>query len=369
MTFAERCRNSFVVSKRKMSRCIHILRLVLAAGFLCLSAFGQPEPRLSGQISGDITSSIDKGPPAGQADDLIHFGDLLDVDVIGSTEFDWRGALTPEGFLDGLRFTDNGVYALCETPNSVAEKVADSFKRFLNEPKVNVSILDRSGRATAVIYGAVRTPQRFRLNRPVRLAELLVVSGGLNENARGEIQILRQPLTSCEIRNQVLNGPEADGSGNQERSADDPERNILNIRIENLLTGDKMSNPVISYGDIITVMESLPVYLMGGVANPSRIRFSEGLSVSRAIASAGGLSKEGDARRITVFRRSAGGAEIIKLDLTGVSSPNSDDIVLLPYDIVDVGQKGRAEQKFPPVIDRQSEDAVTNIDLPLRIID
>ena len=34
----------------------------------------------------------------GSRPDLIHFGDVIDVDVVGSLEFDWRGGLTPEGF-------------------------------------------------------------------------------------------------------------------------------------------------------------------------------------------------------------------------------------------------------------------------------
>ena len=33
---------------------------------------------------------------------LIHSGDLIDVDVVGSIEYDWRGRLNPEGFLDGI---------------------------------------------------------------------------------------------------------------------------------------------------------------------------------------------------------------------------------------------------------------------------
>ena len=28
--------------------------------------------------------------------ELIHFGDIIDVDVIGSTEYDWRGTLNAE---------------------------------------------------------------------------------------------------------------------------------------------------------------------------------------------------------------------------------------------------------------------------------
>ena len=41
--------------------------------------------------------------------DYIHYGDLIDVDVIGSTEYDWRGTLNPQGFLDGMERLDEPV--------------------------------------------------------------------------------------------------------------------------------------------------------------------------------------------------------------------------------------------------------------------
>ncbi|HKX84258.1 MAG TPA: hypothetical protein VJL58_08565, partial [Pyrinomonadaceae bacterium] len=55
--------------------------------------------------------------------DLVHFGDLIDVDVVGSFEFDWRGTLNPEGFLDGLEHVDKPVYALCRSESDIARSI------------------------------------------------------------------------------------------------------------------------------------------------------------------------------------------------------------------------------------------------------
>ena len=52
--------------------------------------------------------------------DLIHFGDLIDVDVVGSVEFDWRGTLNPEGFLNGPAFIEDPVFGLCRSEEAVA---------------------------------------------------------------------------------------------------------------------------------------------------------------------------------------------------------------------------------------------------------
>jgi hypothetical protein len=52
---------------------------------------------------------------------LVHFGDVLDVDVVGSFEFDWRGTLTPEGYLNGLEHLGDQVYALCRNEADLAK--------------------------------------------------------------------------------------------------------------------------------------------------------------------------------------------------------------------------------------------------------
>ncbi len=53
---------------------------------------------------------------AGQ--DRIHFGDVIDVDVVGSFEFDWRGRVNPEGFLDGFDKVDRQIFVLCRAGSS-----------------------------------------------------------------------------------------------------------------------------------------------------------------------------------------------------------------------------------------------------------
>src|SRR5688572_12535390 len=100
-------------------------------------------------------------PEAGTFGEQIHYGDLVEVDVVGSLDFDWRGGLTPEGFLDGLERAESPVYALCRSEGEVATAVAERYRRILRDPNVVVRILDRSNRALAYISGAVKTPQRF----------------------------------------------------------------------------------------------------------------------------------------------------------------------------------------------------------------
>jgi hypothetical protein len=98
----------------------------------------------------------------------------LTVDVIGSVRYDWRGKINPEGFLDGVEYAENPIYALCRSEQQIAAAVAQAYGKIFRQPKIIVKILDRSNRPPAIIYGAVKTPQRFQIRRPVYLNELLV---------------------------------------------------------------------------------------------------------------------------------------------------------------------------------------------------
>jgi protein involved in polysaccharide export with SLBB domain len=301
---------------------------------------------------------------------LIHLGDLIDVDVVGSTEFDWRGTLTPEGFLDGVDFIENPIFALCRNEEDVAKDVVAGYSRLLREPKVIVQILDRSNRALSIISGAVKTPQRVQIRRPIFLNELIIVSGGLTERASGEIQIFRPQNLSCAARKTI--SQETVGENRQRfvaASSEDNGAQYLNIRIIDLLNGKKEANPQILSGDIVTILEARSIYVIGGVANPKQISFRSQITLSRAIDSAGGLAKNADAKKITIFRRAAGETKIIEADLEKIKDGKSEDVVLQASDIIDVNQTGREKRKYPPIINVVELSEMNSSKLPLRVID
>jgi protein involved in polysaccharide export with SLBB domain len=284
--------------------------------------------------------------------DLIHYGDLIDVDVVGSLDGDWRGTVSPEGFLQGMIYAPEPIYALCKSEAAIANEIKAQYSKTLRDPKVVVRVLDRSGRAATLLLGAVRNQQRFKLRREVRLSELLAVSGGITDTASGEITIVRPADLNCFASDASANGK--------------PE--FMHFTVSQVLSGDPAANPVVLSGDIITVVEASPIYVIGGVNNPRQISSREEMTVSRAISSAGGLAREAVESEITVYRREGKEGKSINIDLKKIKSKQQDDLVLKPFDIVDVGQKGRGKPKFPPSV---SIDAVSRdiFKLPVRIIE
>ena len=292
---------------------------------------------------------------------LVHFGDLIEVDVVGSFEYDWRGSLTPEGFIDGLDFLDNQIYGLCQSEKDLSDVIQKEFSKTLRSPKVEVRILDRSNRAVAFLNGAVRSPQRFQIKRPLYLNELLSLSGGITDRSSGEISIFRPANLSCGEPKKTSDGEfvKASQPGGAER---------MLIKISSILKGDQTANPRILSGDIVTVLEALPVYVIGGVGAPQSIPMRNDLTLTRAVAIAGGLAKEANSN-ITIFRREAGQTKRIVADVQKIAAGQAEDPLLKPFDIVDVPQKGKPDRVRPPVIDSTVSGSLNTANLPLRIID
>jgi polysaccharide export outer membrane protein len=337
--------------------------------FLCIFLW---QSSLCAQETPAPAATPEPSPQSVKELNLIHLGDLIDVDVLGSFEYDWRGTLTPEGYLNGLENLEDQVFALCRSEDQLASEIAKAYGKFLRDPKVVVRILDRSNRPNSTLYGAVKVPQRFQIKRPVFLNELIILAGGFTDKASGEIRIFRPASLSCaESSPQNNQTAETDGMTRERFIAarQDNGAQYIDVRITDLLRGKKEANVQILAGDVVTVLEAKPVYVIGGVVTPRQIATRSEMTVSRAIAGAGGLSKDADGTKITIFRRVGSETRIIEADLEKINAKQAEDIVLQAFDIVDVPQKGNEKRQYPPLVQVDDSVVTNTAKLPLRIID
>lgn len=283
--------------------------------------------------------------------DRIHQGDLIEVDELGGFDHDWRGNLSPEGFLDGFTKVSDPVFARCKTTDELAEAVKLEYSKFLRAPSVRVRILDKSKRPLTYLEGAIKQPVRLQIKREIFLKEVIVVGGGFTDQTSGEITIFRPDNQSCEPV-----------SGEDSR--------LKRIKIADILSGRAEANPKIVSGDIVTVHPVQPVYVLGGVASPGKISWRDGATISRIVAAAGGVSNKGVSGTVSIYRREpAGGNRVIQVDLDKITQGNSSDVDVKPFDIIEVPLKGSAKRETPPVVD-DSEVLVAQPRLaPLRVID
>lgn len=301
--------------------------------------------------------------PQQSFEDLVHFDDIIDVDVLGGFEFDWRGTLTPEGFLDGVDGFNEPVYALCRNETEIAADVARVLGKILREPKVIVRIIDRSHRAVVRMDGAVKTPARFRLQRKVNLRELIVLAGGLTDEATGGISIFRPKNLSC--RGPAPTAP----TGGEKPSPKNNGSETTDITISELLSGKASANPQILSGDLINIRRASPVYVIGAVNNPRPIYSHSVMTLSRAIAMAGGLAKDAEAGRVSILRRSGDDNRVITADLGKIKRSEIEDEILKPFDIIDVAARGGGKRKYPPTFATDINRNRNIAELPLRVVD
>ncbi|HKX83103.1 MAG TPA: SLBB domain-containing protein, partial [Pyrinomonadaceae bacterium] len=182
------------------------------------------------------------------------------------------------------------------------------------------------------------------------------------DKASGEISIFRPADVTC--RETKPAGSEAIVNAAQSNGPQ-----TINIKISDLLRGVKEANPQIVSGDIVTIVEALPIYVIGGVNVPKTISSRAKMTVSHAVDSAGGLAKEAASGKITIFRRENGRSVVVETDLDAVRAGTAEDIVLKPFDIVEVPQKGKPKRAFPPVIEGVGSGRNSITRLPLRIVD
>jgi len=286
----------------------------------------------------------------------VHQGDLIDIHVLGHLDFDWRGRINPEGFLDGFDKIPNQIYALCRTETEIAAELEKILSTQLREPRAEVKIVDTSQRPFAVVDGAVATPTRFQIRREVRLIELITAAGGFNDRSNGKIGIVRPIGLSC--IDHTLNEADLPNAGKP-----------IEVAISDLLSGDPKANVNVVSGDMVVVAEALPLYMVGAVATQGRIDHRPQLSVSRAIDASGGVLKDAEIKQVAIFRRFGGVSELIHVDLEKIRGKESQDVELKPFDIVDVPYKGRPPRKFPPVGETESNRSTDRTKLPLKIIE
>lgn len=283
-------------------------------------------------------------------EELIQIGDEIEVDMLGTLDYDWRGQVDDDGFLSDLPQLTEPIAALCRSVDETAADVRAAYNRFLRNPQIVVRVTDRSRRQSSLILGAIQIPQQFKIERAVRLTELIVLSGGITDKASGTIRILRPARLACV----------APGKARSEFED-------IKIKIADLLAGKPEANPLVHSGDVITIEESAIVYLIGDVAAPQRVRLRQGTTLSRALASAGGLSGKSQTVKITIFRRGANNSEnktiITKLNKIAASQ----DVELQANDVVEISQNDRQQNRRPPLIVNETEQSKAAV-LPVRII-
>jgi len=261
-------------------------------------------------------------PVYGQDDRYrIGAGDVLDIRIYNRPQLS-REAVRVEGSgMIRMPLIDTEIQAACLTEGELAKEISTRYAKFYKNLQVDVFIKEYHSRQVAVI-GAVNDQSRFELQRRVRLLELLTYAKGPSPRAGQTINIVHSTAASpC-----------------KKDDDSDASAAFTSYKLSDVLQGDPKSNPYLETGDIVTLPEADQVYVVGNVFSPLTIALKEPITLTRAIAMAGGLKQDTRKDKIRVLRQEPGTTirKEITVDLYAIEKKRSEDLALLPNDIIDV---------------------------------
>ncbi|HVF51466.1 MAG TPA: polysaccharide biosynthesis/export family protein [Pyrinomonadaceae bacterium] len=263
---------------------------------------------------------------------LLGPGDVLDLRVFNEPQFSDKLHVTDEGNVE-VPFI-GAIPARCRTDVEVKKDIVAALTKYLRNPQVSLRITDARSRPPAVVFGAVREPARVEMKRRVHLLDLLAVSGGVTEQAGGDIQVFH---TEPEMCPDPLAAPLV--AEKKPTPEDAIEGAFTLYRLADLKLGKPEANPTIRPGDIVIVREAPPVYLTGAVNSPQGIYLREGkLQLTRAIAMVGGARKDAKTNVVRIYRLDPKTQEqkIETVNYDAIRKQKEPEFFLQPYDVVEV---------------------------------
>ncbi len=262
----------------------------------------------------------------------IGFEDTLQVDVYRHPELTQTVTVARDGTINLPRI-DQPVLAVCKTERELASLITAHYRNYLRNPFVNVRALEQRSQPFAVL-GAVNKPGSYYLSRRVTLLELLAIAGGPDyERAGSKVQVARLGnLSACKVEtdNDTKNDVE-----------------FFSYSINDVMKASE--NPYMEPGDIVSIKEAEEAYVVGNVDEPKTIQLKEPITLTQALAKAGGIDGTAKTTKIVIERRESGSKvktelvfDLKDIRMQKVPDPllQANDIVVVPTDNMKVIRNG-----------------------------
>lgn len=245
-------------------------------------------------------------------------GDRIDIDVFGQNDSTASALVGPDGkvyygLLPGLN-----VWGL--TPTQARDLLQKELGHYIRNPRVAVLVREVQSRRVWVL-GRLNTPGIYPMDAPMTVLEAISKAGGLYT---------------------------ADFTGTTEELADLQHGFLLRrgkflpVDFNKLIhDGDMTQNIYLEPDDFVFLpsASSSEVYVLGSVTSARAIAFKNQVTLTSAIANAGGLGPEAYAREIVIVRGSLTQPRFAVVNLLAILKGKAPEVLLQPRDIVYVPDK------------------------------
>jgi polysaccharide export outer membrane protein len=322
-------------------------------------------------------------------DYIVGRGDLMSVEVFDVPELTREVRVSQTGTI-GIPLVPVRLYVVGLTELQVQQKISEVLQAngLVSHPQVMVAVKEKRSKPIAVV-GAVGHPMVYQADRPVTLIEVLAEAGGISNDAGDTVIITRPesienpaaveppaigPEDAVAATNPVPAPLAPDGGtspAQKESATSDPGKaqaaaappqalpagqsdavppevsnsgpvplpNTITVNLSELLErGDTQNNIPLQAGDVVTVPHAGIVYALGAVTRPGGFVSTNDraqLSTLKLLALAGGTTNVAKKDRAVIIRRdSTGKQQEIPVDLAKIVKRESEDVRLLPSDIL-----------------------------------
>jgi polysaccharide export outer membrane protein len=217
------------------------------------------------------------------------------------------------------------------TVQALEAQIAAKLREFIREPQVSITLVQF--RSDPVFFvGSFKFPGIYPLQGKRTLVEMLTAIGGIQPNASRRIRVTRKAeFGPIDLPNAVEN---------REKRTSSVDINLESLTQDINPAADILLQPY----DIVSVERSERIYVAGDVtkAGPIEVAEREYVSLTQAIAEAGGFTNLASQDKVRVLRPVLGTsrrAEIV-VDMKRVLSGREIDFPLMPNDVVWVPRSG-----------------------------
>jgi polysaccharide export outer membrane protein len=277
----------------RTARLSSLLSLLFAIALLAPSAVMAQAPR----------------PIQQDKDYIIGPEDILEIQVWGNKDLNQVVFVRPDGRTSLPLVGEIGVSG--QSVQQLQDHLTNVYEKTVKGAVVTVMVKEIKSRPVFFI-GGFGKPGVMQLTRELTLLQAISVVGGVVPNADAEKGFL-------------LRGDKR-----------------IPIDFNRLVQrGDLSQNPKLEPGDSIVVPLADAVYVNGEVKAPGSVKYTQDLTILKALTQVGGLTPLASAGRVDVLRGNAEKKERIRVDVDKMmrSPDENPDIRLQPNDIIFVPQR------------------------------
>jgi polysaccharide export outer membrane protein len=257
--------------------------------------------------------------------------DLLEINFLDTDKLRTETRVNGQGEIRLLLIGDVQVGGL--TTAEVAKKLVRLHKEgdYFKDPNITVAIKEFRHQKVAVT-GAVNKSDSYALIGPRTLLEVLGMAGGLTDKAGETAHIIRSRKGAS--RSQPASPAQSFSRGS--------ETIVVVVDLNRLLLKGAVDlNFPVQNGDVVFIPFAQTAYVLGSVAKPGGVFLKDNMTVTKALAQAGGLHIMLSSYNATILRMDEKGQrQTIPVNLAQITKGHEEDLALKENDIVYVQESG-----------------------------